>query len=124
MSRKSRNADDMFDRRMFMAAGAGGLIWAGLVARFFQLQYMEADHYQGLAEANHVKLVMAPPEDCFAVYTPYSEDSHGSLYLGLLGRDVPAGQTATSRARFVVGRNLTDEQAVEAYRDYVRTIVR
>lgn len=69
-------------------------------------------------------LVMAPPEDCFAVYTPYSEDSHGSLYLGLLGRDVPAGQTATSRARFVVGRNLTDEQAVEAYRDYVRTIVR
>lgn len=62
MSRKSRNADDMFDRRMFMAAGAGGLIWAGLVARFFQLQYMEADHYQGLAEANHVKLVMAPPE--------------------------------------------------------------
>ena len=62
MSRKNRNADEMFDRRMFMAAGVGGVIWATLAARFFQLQFLEAERYQGLAEANHVKLVMAPPE--------------------------------------------------------------
>lgn len=62
MSRKNKNADDMFDRRMVIAAGAGGVVWATLVARLFQLQFLESEHYQGLAEANHVKLVMAPPE--------------------------------------------------------------
>ena len=62
MSRKNRNADEMFDRRMFIAAGVGGVVWATLAARFFQLQFLDAERYQGLAEANHVKLVMAPPE--------------------------------------------------------------
>lgn len=62
MSRRSQNPDEMFSRRLFMAAGAGGLVWATLAARFFQLQFLEAERYQGLAEANHVKLVLAPPE--------------------------------------------------------------
>lgn len=62
MSRKHRNADEVFDRRLFLAAGAGGLVWATLVSRLFQLQYVEAERYHTLAEANHVKLVMAPPE--------------------------------------------------------------
>jgi hypothetical protein len=65
-------------------------------------------------------LVMSPPDDCFAVYTPYREDGHGSLYLGLLGRDVKAGQSVTARARLVIGRDLSDEQAVAAYRDYIQ----
>lgn len=62
MSRKNKNADDVFDRRLFIAAGVGGTVWATLVARLFQLQYLEAERYHTLAEANHVKLVMAPPE--------------------------------------------------------------
>jgi hypothetical protein len=69
-------------------------------------------------------LVMSPPEDCFAVYTPYGEEGHGSLYLGLLGRDVKAGQTATGRARLVIGRALSDEQAVKVFQDYVQTLSR
>jgi hypothetical protein len=64
-------------------------------------------------------LVMSPPEDCLAVYTPYGEEGHSSLYLGLLGGDVKAGQTATGGARLVIGRNLSDEAAVAAYRDYL-----
>ena len=67
-------------------------------------------------------LVMSPPDDCFAVYTPYSEDSHGSLYLGLIGRDVRAGQSAGGRVRLAIGRELSDAQAVAAYQDYIRSL--
>ncbi|MCU0979951.1 MAG: hypothetical protein MUF25_12395 [Pirellulaceae bacterium] len=69
-------------------------------------------------------LLMSPPEDCFAVYTPYGEEGHGSLYLGLLGCDVKAGQTATGRARLVIGHTVSDEQAVNLFQDYVQTLSR
>ena len=65
-------------------------------------------------------VVMSPPEDCLAVYTPYGEEGHGSLYLGLLGGDLKAGQTATGRARLIIGRGLSDEAAVAAYQGYLR----
>lgn len=67
-------------------------------------------------------LVMSPPNDCFAVYTPYGEEGHGSVYLGLLGRDVKAGQTATGRARLVIGRGVSDEEAETTYRAYVESL--
>lgn len=67
-------------------------------------------------------LIMSPSEDGFAVYTPYGEEGHGSLYVGLLGADVRAGQTATARARLVVGRDLSDAAAVEAFRSYVASL--
>ena len=66
-------------------------------------------------------LVMSPPGDCFAVYTPYGEESHGSLYLGLFGRDVRAGQTATGRARLIIGREISDEQAVRLFLEYAQS---
>ena len=69
-------------------------------------------------------LLMSPPEDCFAVYTPYGEEGHGSLYMGLLGCDVKAGQTATGRARLVIGRAISDEQAVKLFQDYVQAFSR
>ena len=67
-------------------------------------------------------LVMSPPDDCFAVYTPYGEEGHGSLYLGLLGRDVKSGQAATGRMRLVVGRGLSDDDAVKAYQGYLTSL--
>jgi hypothetical protein len=69
-------------------------------------------------------LVMAPATDCFAAYTPFGEEGHGSLYLSLLGGDLRAGQSATGRARLVIGRGLTDEQAVQSYRDYLAELQR
>ena len=59
---KNRNLDFMFDRRLLMAAGAGGVVFSTLVARLFQLQYLEAEYYDKLAAENHVRLVLAPPE--------------------------------------------------------------
>ena len=58
---------------------------------------------------------MARPEDCFAVSTPYGEESHRSLYLSLLGCDLNAGQTRTAHALLAIRRDLSDTQAIECY---------
>ena len=57
-----RSIEDDFSRRMVLAAGAGGVVWAGLVARLFQLQVLEREKYQAAAEDNHIKLALAPPQ--------------------------------------------------------------
>ena len=61
MARKHSPEAD-FDRRLLIAMGAGGAVFATLAARLFQLQFLEADHYRKLASENHVRLVLAPPE--------------------------------------------------------------
>jgi len=68
-------------------------------------------------------VLMSPPDDCFAIATPYNKTppdgvaGHQSLYLSLFGRDVGPGQTARARCRLVVGK-ITDQQAVEMYSEY------
>ncbi len=71
-------------------------------------------------ETGLVALVMAPPDDCFAIATPFSGEGHRSLYLSLWGRDLKAGQTATVRARLVLARGISDVQAVALYEAYLR----
>lgn len=71
------------------------------------------------AKTGLTALVMAPPEDCFAVATPYGEEGHRSLYLSLLGRDLKTGQTAQARSRLVVGRDISNEQAIAIYQGYL-----
>ena len=71
-------------------------------------------------------LMMAPPEDCFAVAMPYNKtppdgvSDHASFYLSLFGKDLEAGQTARAHARLVIERNLSDQRALELYRAYLR----
>lgn len=72
------------------------------------------------AKTGLVALLMAPPGDCFAVATPYSEEAHYSIYLSLFGRDLTAGQTATARSRLVVARGISDPQAVALYEAYAK----
>jgi len=74
------------------------------------------------AKSGLTALVMAPPDDCFAVSTPHAAEGHRSLYFSLLGRDLSAGQSATARARLVLGRGISDEQAVAIYQAYLREI--
>jgi hypothetical protein len=74
------------------------------------------------AERNLAALVMAPPDDCFAVATPYGAEGHRSLYLSLLGRDVAAGSHAIVQARLVIGRDISDERAIELYKAYLREL--
>jgi hypothetical protein len=72
------------------------------------------------AETGLTALVMAPPKDCFAIATPYGAEPHRSLYLSLMGDDLQEGQSATARARLVVARDLTFEQALQRYEAYLR----
>jgi hypothetical protein len=72
------------------------------------------------AKSGLVALVMAPPQDCFAVCMPYSEEPHCSLYLSLFGCDLKPGESATARARLVLGRDISDEQAVKLYESFIK----
>jgi hypothetical protein len=72
------------------------------------------------AKSGVTVLLMAPIEGCFAVATPYGDEPHWSTYLSLFGRDIKAGETATARARLVIGKDITDEQALERYGEYVK----
>jgi hypothetical protein len=63
-------------------------------------------------------LVMARPEDCFAVLTPHGAEAHRSLYLSLFGRDLGPGETVTAVVRLVVGRGMTDAAALSAWEEF------
>lgn len=67
-------------------------------------------------------LVMAPPQDCFAVATPYGEEGHGSLYLSLFGLDLKKGDSASARSRLVIARGLSDDQAIALYDAYLEEL--
>jgi hypothetical protein len=78
------------------------------------------------AKSGIAVLLMSPPEDCFAVETPYNMDSpdgvagHYSMYLSLFGKDLKAGQPARARVRLVVAHDVTDQGAVELYEKYLQ----
>ncbi len=63
-------------------------------------------------------IIMAPPEDCFAVMTPYAGEGHRSLYLSLFGCDIKTGETARARARLIVRNALTEEDVAKLYQSY------
>jgi hypothetical protein len=74
------------------------------------------------SESRLAGIVMAPPDDCFAIATPYGEESHRSLYLSLFGRDLKAGEDATAHARLVIARDVTDAHVIELYEGYLDSL--
>ncbi|UCC99113.1 MAG: hypothetical protein JSW66_04340 [Phycisphaerales bacterium] len=72
------------------------------------------------ATADLAVALMAPPQDCFAVSTPYEGESHYSLYLSLFGRDLKAAETAKARSRLVVAAGASNDAVLDLYRDYVK----
>lgn len=71
-----------------------------------------------------VVVVMAPPEDCFAVATPCEGETHYSLYVSRFGRDIRAGETAKARTRFVLASVASDEQVIGFYQQYISELSR
>jgi len=69
-------------------------------------------------------LVMAPPEDCFAIATPCEGETHYSLYLSLFGRNLKPGESAKARTRFTVATAVSDEQVMALYQQYVQELPR
>ncbi len=43
------------------------------------------------------------------------------IYLSIFGRDIKSGQTEQARTRLVFGHNISDEEAIQRYRDYLKT---
>ena len=71
------------------------------------------------AKSGLTAVLMAPAQDCLAISMPYGEEGHRSVYLSLFGRDLKAGETVCARARLVIGRAISDQQAIELYHAYV-----
>jgi len=71
------------------------------------------DHERQLAA-----VVMTRPQDCFAMACPQDEEAHRSIYLSLFGRDLKNGESVEARARLVIGRNITNEQALKLYEKF------
>jgi len=76
----------------------------------------------GLRRAPASKLMavlMAPAGDCFALAMPYQTEPHLSLYLSLFGRNLKAGETVRAHSRLVVTPDLTVEQLLQLYQNYL-----
>ena len=77
------------------------------------------------AESGITVAWMSPPQDCFAVLTPYNKQppdnvaGHSSLYLSLFGEDVAVGETARAHCRLVIAKDLDDEQVLQRYARYL-----
>ncbi|MHC4214483.1 MAG: hypothetical protein ACYSWP_14050, partial [Planctomycetota bacterium] len=67
-------------------------------------------------------ILMAPPDDCFAIAAPYRGEKHYSLYLSLFGRDIKAGETAAARSRLVIAGGLSDQEILDLYRKYIEEL--
>jgi len=72
------------------------------------------------AAGNLAVVLMAPPEDCFAISTPYQGEGHYSTYLSLFGRDVRAGQTVKAHCRLVIGAGLSSDRILALYKEYMK----
>ena len=67
-------------------------------------------------------ILMAPPDDCFAIATPYEGEGHYSMYFSLFGRDIKAGQTARARLRLIVTNKTSEREIIDLYRKYIKEV--
>ena len=67
-------------------------------------------------------VVMARPDDCFAVSTPCKNESHYSLYLSLIGRDLVKDHTVRVHTRLLVAAELSEKEIIEKYHHFLKEI--
>lgn len=60
-------------------------------------------------------VLMTRAEECFAVATPQDGENHRSVYFSLFGRDLRAGESAETKSRLWLGRDLADAGVMELY---------
>ena len=76
------------------------------------------------AKSDLCAILMAPPEHCFSISTPYAGEGHFSLYLSLFGGSVSAGETAHARARLVIADAPTDAEILSLYDLYMKDLAK
>jgi hypothetical protein len=69
-------------------------------------------------------VLMAPPEDCFAVATPHQREPHYSLYLSLFGRTIKPGELVRARVRLAILTSPSEAQILGVYRAYLEDLSR
>jgi hypothetical protein len=74
------------------------------------------------SDAAPMAILMAPPDDCFAIATPYEGEGHYSMYFSLFGRDIKAGQMARARLRLAVTNTVSEREILDLYRKYMKDI--
>ena len=67
-------------------------------------------------------VIMSPPEDCFAVSMFEQNAKIGCYYLSLFGKDVKKGERLIGHARMVFGKNISEEQAIQKYQEYLKEL--
>jgi hypothetical protein len=70
------------------------------------------------AERGLAAVLMTRPEECFAVAAPCNGESHRSVYFSLFGRDLKRGESAETRARLWLGRDLPNDEIFELYETF------
>jgi len=73
-------------------------------------------------DAAPMAILMAPPEDCFAISTPYEGEGHYSMYFSLFGRDIAAKRAAKTRLRFVVKKIASEKEILDLYQKYIKEV--
>lgn len=74
--------------------------------------------YRRAEDSDLTVAMMAPPQDCFALFTPERGEAHYSMYLSLFGRTIEAGESARATVRIVVD-TLDEEALLERYQDFL-----
>jgi len=67
-----------------------------------------------------IVVMMTRPQDCFAIATPCTQETHYSQYHSLLGRDLKPGRTMRTRSRLLFSPALSDEEIVKRYQKFIR----
>jgi len=74
------------------------------------------------SDAAPTAILMAPPDDCFAISTPYEGEGHYSTYFSLFGHDIEASQTARTRLRLVIMNVTSNREILNLYKKYIEEI--
>jgi hypothetical protein len=74
------------------------------------------------SDAAPAAVLMAPPDDCFAIAMPYEGEGHYSMYFSLFGYDIEDGQTARARLRLVVIDSVSNREILNLYEKYMKDL--
>lgn len=74
--------------------------------------------YRRASDSQLSVVMMARPEDCFAVFTPERGEGHFSMYFSLFGRTLEPGETVRAHIRLVIGM-LDNHTLLERYREFL-----
>jgi len=64
-------------------------------------------------------VLMARPEDCFAIATPYTKETHYSQYLSLFGRNLYKDKTIHAHTRLLFTWELSDAGILQEYQKFI-----